>query len=184
LVPDGSGAILGRVGTDQKSDLYLLPIPANGGPLSELKPIVTGPGDEPNGRISPDGHWLAYTSDQSGRPEIYIGAFRGGAPVGETIRVTRSGGANASWAPDGRSLRYVDASGRILSLSVTTPALSVGSPTPLFDGQKLNIFVNDILPDGRQLVVMRGEEESDEIRRISVVLNFTKELREKMGAAK
>jgi hypothetical protein len=99
--------------------------------------------------------------------------------------VTKSSGANPSWAPDGRSLRYVDPGGRILSLPVTTsPALSVGSPTPLFDGKKLNIFVGDILPDGRQFVLMRGEEEADEIRRVSVVLNFTKELVEKMRAAR
>ena len=185
LVPDGSGVILGRVGTDQKSDLYLLPIPANGGPLSELKPIVTGPGDEPNGRISPDGRWLTYTSDESGRPEVYIATFRVGAPVGETLRVTRSGGANPYWSADGRTIRYSDAGGRIMSLPVTTaPVLSVGSPTVVFDSKTLNVFANEILPDGRQFVVIRGEEEADEIRRVSVVLNFTKELCEKLGAAK
>ena len=47
----------------------------------------------------------------------------------------------------------------------------------MFDGKKLNVFVNDILPDGRQFVIVRGEEESDEIRRLSVVLNFSQELR-------
>jgi len=72
-----------------------------------------------------------------------------------------------------------------MSLPVATaPSLSVGSPTPLFDGKKLNVFVNDVLPDGRQFVVMRGEEESDEIRRLAVVLNFNRELVEKMTAAK
>jgi hypothetical protein len=78
----------------------------------------------------------------------------------------------------------VDPGGRVLSLPVaTTPGLSVGSPTPLFDGKKLKIFVNEVLPDGRQFVVMRGEEESDEIHRLSVVLHFSQELVEKMKAA-
>jgi hypothetical protein len=67
---------------------------------------------------------------------------------------------------------------------LTSPTLSVGPPTPLFDAQKLNLYVSDILPDGRQLVTMRGEEESDEVRRLAVVVNFQKELVEKMKAAR
>ena len=66
----------------------------------------------------------------------------------------------------------------------TSPALSVGSPTLLYDGKKLNLFVNDVLPDGRQFVIMRGEEETDEIHRLSVVLNFSQELIEKMKPAR
>ncbi len=185
VVPDGSGIVVGRVGADQKSDLYFIAIPATGDTLSELSPIVAGPGDEFNARVSPDGRWIAYSSDDSGRPEVYIAAFRSGAPVGDTLRVTKSSGASPNWSADGRTIRYVDASGRVVSLPVTTtPALSVGSPALLYDRKKLNVFVYDVLPDGRQFVIMRGEEESDEIRRLAVVLNFNQELVEKMKAAK
>jgi serine/threonine-protein kinase len=185
VVPDGSGLLAGRVGADQKRDLYFVAIPASTAALSEFKPIIAGPGDEFDGRLSPDGRFIAYTSDESGRPEVYIAAFRGGAPVGETLRVTKSSGGSPTWSPDGRTIRYVDPSGRVMSLPVaTTPALSAGSPTPLYDRTKLNVFVNDILPDGRQFVVMRGEEESDEIRRLAVVLHFSQELAEKMKSAR
>ena len=183
FVPDGSGVIASRLGADQKGDLYFVPIPASGGTLSEFKPIVAGPGDESNGRVSPDGRWIAYASDESGRPEVYIAAFRSDGTVGETLRVTKSSGANPYWADDGRAIRYVEPSGRVMVLKVaTTPGLSVGSPTPLFGGKKLNVFVNEVLPDGRQFVVMRGEDESDEIHRLSVVLNFSQELVDKMKA--
>jgi len=135
--------------------------------------------------VSPDGRWIAYTSDESSRLEVYVAAFRAGSPVGDTLRVTKSGGALPFWSADGRTIRYSDPSQRVVSLPVSTsPALSVGSPTPIFNAQKLNVFMYDILPDGRQLVIMRGEEESDEVRRLSVVLNFSKELVEKMKAAK
>ena len=128
---------------------------------------------------------IAYSSDESGRPEVYIAAFRGGVPVGDALRVTKSSGANPTWSTDGRTLRYVNPSGQVMSLAVTTtPSLTVGAPTLLYDARKLNVLVTDVLPDGRQLVIMRGEEESDEIRRVSVVLNFTQELVEKTGAAK
>jgi hypothetical protein len=185
VVPDGSGLVVGRVGADQKSDLYYVSIPASTDILSEFKPVVAGPGDEFNARLSPDGRWLAYTSDESGRPEVYIAAFRSGAPVSDALRVTKSSGASPDWSADGHTIRYLDASGRVVSLPVvTTPALSVGSPTLLYDRKKLNVFVYDVLPDGRQFVVIRGEEESDEIHRLSVVLNFSHELVEKMKSAK
>jgi len=185
IVPDGSGVIAGRLGADQKSDLFFIALPATDRTLSELKPIVVGPGNEIDGRVSPDGRWIVYSSDESGRPEVYVAAFRGGAPVADTLRVTKSGGALPFWGADGRTIRYVEPSGRVMSLPVaTSPALSVGSPTLLYDGKTLNIFVSDILPDGRQFVVMRGEEESDEINRLSVVLNFNQELVEKMKAGK
>ncbi len=185
FAPDGSGVVGGHAGVDQKSDIFFLPVAAGAETLSELKPIVSGPGDQIGGRVSPDSRWIAYASDESGRFEIYIAAFRSGAPVGDALRVTKSGGANAFWSADGRTIRYADPSGRVMSLPVsTTPALSVGSPTLVFDAQKLNIFLGDMLPDGRQLAIKRGEEESDEVRRLSIVLNFSRELVEKMKAAR
>jgi serine/threonine-protein kinase len=185
VVPDGSGLIVGRTGADQKTEIYFLATPASSNASSELRPIVAGPGDETSARVSPDGRWVAYDSDESGRSEVYVAAFRSSAPVGEPLRVTRSSGSSPYWSADGRTLRYVDAGGRVVSLPVaTSPALSVGSPTLLYDRKKLNVFVYDILPDGRQLVVMRGEEESDEIHRLSVVLNFSQELVEKMKSAR
>jgi hypothetical protein len=185
FVPDGSGVVAGRVGADQKSDLYFLPIPATGDTLSEFKPIVVGPGDDVGAQLSPDGRWIAYTSDESGRPEVYIAPFRGGTPVTDALRVTKSSGASPFWSADGRTLRYVNPGGQVMSLPVaTSPTLSAGSPTLLFDAKKLNVFVGDILPDGRQFVMLRGEEESDEIRRLAVVLNFSHELAEKMKAGK
>jgi Tol biopolymer transport system component len=183
--PGGSGLVVGRIGADQRSDLYFVAIPAASDALSEFKPIVAGPGDEFVARLSPDGRFLAYASDESGRPEVYIATFRGDRPVGDALRVTKSSGANPYWSADGRSLRYVNPSGQIMSIPVaTTSALSVGAPTLLYDGKKLNVFVNDVLPDGRQFVVMRGEEEVDEIRRLAVVLNFNQELVAKMKSAK
>jgi serine/threonine-protein kinase len=184
FTPDGSGVIANHAGTDQKADLYFIAIPAGGETLSEMKPIVVGPGDEFGGRVSPDGRWLAYASDESGRPEMYIAAFASGRVVGEALRVTKSGGGLPVWSADGRTIRYTDMSGRTMSMPVTTsPALSTGSPTPVFDPVKLNVLTSDLLPDGRQLVRIRGDEESDEVRRLAIVLNFNRELAEKMKGA-
>ena len=183
-VPDGSGVVVSRIGADQESDLFFVPLPTTAEILSELRPIVSGPGSQLGAAVSPDGRWIAYMSEESGRPEVYIAEFRSGAAVGVALRVTRSGGAFPLWSANGRTIRYTDPSGRVMALPVaTTQELSVGSPVPLFNGQQLNVYLNDILPDGRQFAILRGEEESDEIRRLSVVLNFSKELLEKMWAA-
>jgi hypothetical protein len=185
FVPDGSAVVGRRVGTDQKADIVLVPVPATGESRSEPKPIVTGPSDETGGAVSPDGRWIAYASDESGRSEVYIAAFGPGGAVGDRLRVTKSGGGNPFWSADGRAIRYGDPSGRIMALPVSAaPVLSVGSPAVLYDAVKLNLLTSNVLPDGRQLVIMRGEEESDEIRRCSVVLNFSKELVGKLRAAK
>jgi serine/threonine-protein kinase len=184
LVPDGSAVVATHLGADQKGDIVFVSIPAAGAPLAEMKPIVAGPGNESGGAVSPDGRWIAYASDESGRSEIYIAAFRAGDPVRDAIRVTRAGGAIPVWSADGRRLRYVDPGRRVMSLPVSaTPALSVGSPDLAFDAAKLNVFISDMLPDGRQLVTIRGEEESDEIHRLAVVLNFSREIVEKTKAA-
>ena len=184
LVPDGSALVATHIGADQKGDIVFLPIPPAGAPLAEMKPIVTGPGDENWGAVSPDGRWIAYGSDESGRSEIYIAAFRAGDPVRDAIRVTKAGGVLPVWSADGRRLRYFDPGRRVMSLPVSaTPALSVGSPDLAFDAGKLNVLMSDMLPDGRQLVTMRGEEEADEIPRLAVVLNFAREIVAKTKAA-
>ena len=72
-----------------------------------------------------------------------------------------------------------------MAVPVSTEAgSSVGSPPPPFDAQKLNMFLGSVLPDGRQFVVMRGEEGSDETCRIAVALNFSCELVKNMNSAK
>ena len=185
FLPDGSGVVGRHAGPDQKGDIVLVPVPPSGESSAEPTPIVTGPSDESGGAVSPDGRWISYTSDETGRNEIYVSAFAPGGTVGERVQVTKSGGADPFWSADGRSIRFKDPSGRIESMTVASaPALSVGAPAVLYDAGNLNVIPGNVLPDGRQLVMIRGEGEADEIRRCSVVLNFSKELVEKMTAAR
>jgi hypothetical protein len=62
----------------------------------------------------------------------------------------------------------------------TTPSISFGPPKELFDAEAKNIRLHNFFADGREIVLMRGEEESDEIRRLAVVLGFSDELVRKM----
>ena len=159
-------------------------IPEPGAPLAELKPIVTGPADESDGELSPDGRFLAYLSDEPGRREIYVATFGPGGVVGPPVPATKTGVNYLTWSPDGRSIRY-RSGGRAMEIAVTTtPSISVGPPKELFDADAKNIRLHNFFADGREIVLIRGEEESDEIRRLSVVLGFSEELVRKTKAAR
>jgi hypothetical protein len=184
ILPDGSGFLVMRQGSDQNGDLYLVTMPAPGAPLAEMKPIVTGPGDDANAELSPDGRTLAYTSDESGRPEVYVASFGPGGAVGHPVRATRTGVAYMTWSPDGRSIRY-RTGGRAMEIAVTTsPSISIGTPRELFDADAKNVRMFNFFADGREIVLIRGEDEADDIRRLSVVLGFSDELVKKMAAVR
>ena len=104
--------------------------------------------------------------------------------MGHPVRATKTGVAYMTWSPDGRSIRY-RTGGRAMEVAVaTTPSISIGSPIELFDADAKNVRLFNLFPDGRELVILRGEEESDEIQRLAVVLGFSEELVRKMNAAR
>jgi Tol biopolymer transport system component len=132
---------------------------------------------ESDGRFSPGGQWLAYTSDQSGSAEVWVRPFPGpGAPV----RVSPDGGHDAVWSRDGKELFYRNGF-KILSARVVPDAtFRVEAPRPSFEGGFENPASErayDVAPDGR--FVMIGNEPNDNTTPASivVVLNWFKELK-------
>ncbi|MCW5981320.1 MAG: PD40 domain-containing protein [Bryobacteraceae bacterium] len=99
-------------------------------------PFVKTPYHEANAAFSPDGQWLAFTSNESGRAEVYIQALE----KGETLRVigprhlvSRQGAQCLRWRSDGRELYYVGGDGWVYAAQVELrPAVSIGAPAPLF----------------------------------------------------
>lgn len=103
-----------------KTDLWILPDPA--GTLATRKPLpfLQTPFNELHGQFSPNGRWIAYQSNQSGRQEIYIRPFRGreGIP-GEERQIAFAGGVLPRWRRDGKELFYVGADRRLMAVDVT-----------------------------------------------------------------
>ena len=93
-------------------------------------PILQTPFNETEGRLSPDGRWLAYTSDESGRNDVYVRSF----PAGETKRrISQSGGRQASWRRDGRELVYRTDDGDMMAVAVRTDGgFDASAPQALF----------------------------------------------------
>jgi serine/threonine-protein kinase len=142
-------------------------------------PIVESQFVEAQPRLSPDGHWLAYMSFESGRPEIYVRPF---PQQGARVQVTSDGGREPMWAPSGKTLFYRHAS-NIIGLSVTTsPTFSVGGRTLVPDVEYVAASIHqsyDVAPDGKSFLLLRPAGEGTQA---IVVLNWARELRTRVAA--
>ena len=160
--PDGRTLVFTqRVGSDR--DIWTL---ALGDPLPAPRPFVVSPADEPSAEISPDGRYLAYESDQSGRSEIYVQPFPGS---GRREPVSTEGGSQPVWARSGRELFYrATGPGRTLRMMVVEVSLgdsfTAGSPRMLWEttGERYPAGTGgrayDIAPDGRRFLMIRQRD--------------------------
>ena len=184
---DGSALTFWQPGGDS-SDINLLRL--DDGP-PRIEPLLATEFNELNGEISPDGAWLAYESDESGRSEIYVRPFpdvgSGRSPV-----VSTGGGQRPLWGPQGRELFYQTPAG-IMGVTVdTTNGFTASAPTLIVAGSffgppgAFRARTYDIAPDGQRFVVMKdaspdgasnAESSSPEIH---VVLNWFSELSERV----
>jgi hypothetical protein len=140
--------------------------------------------------LSPDGHWMAYRSDESGRGEIYLQAFPG---PGEKHRISTAGGINPAWARNGRELFYLVPrdSGKFAIMAVDFAiggAFQAGSPHLLFEGQfraTVPLRSYDITPDGQHFIMLRSEKTPEEhVSKLNVVLHWSDELKRRVAAPK
>jgi Tol biopolymer transport system component len=108
-------------------DLYVFSVDGEPKPV----PFLATDYDERRGQFSPDGRWVAYDSNESGRDEIYVRGFPGA--VGKSL-VSVAGGTQPRWRRDGREIYYVAPDNKLMAVEVKPcgHALEVGSPKELF----------------------------------------------------
>jgi Tol biopolymer transport system component len=131
--------------------------------------------------LSPDGHWLAYASEESGQREIYVQAFPG---PGGRWQVSADGGNEPRWNPNGRELFYRSGD-RMMAVDVSTRGgFAAGKPRRLFAGDYVRTFGGyvraqyDVSPDGGRFLMLKPvEHEETPLRQINVVLNWSEELK-------
>ena len=134
-------------------------------------------------KLSPDGRFIAYGSDQSGKREIYIRSFPDGTGV---RRVSSNGGTQVRWRKDGKELFYVEGDSLMGVPVATTPTLAIGTPQELFsDGSlrfsQLGSWLNyDVTSDGQRFVLREQETgaAASEIK-LRVVQNWYEEFRDR-----
>jgi serine/threonine-protein kinase len=143
----------------------------------EKQPFLQTPATESAARFSPDGRWLAYTSFESGRAEIYVQPFPG---PGGKWQISTLGGTEPAWNSNGRELFYRQGE-RMMAVDIATqPAFSAGRPRLLFEGPYLlsagNLPAYDVARDGRRFLMVEESQQEQPPTQINVVLNWFEEL--------
>lgn len=149
---------------ETEMDIWILPM------LGERKPwlFLRTKADERQAQFSPDGHWVAYMSDESGQREIYIRPFAAPKSADQPVnsaggqwQVSTSGGIYPRWRRDGKELYYIGPHGEMMSVPITATGttLEPGAPVALFPTRILGGGVDnqqgrqyDISRDGRFLI--------------------------------
>jgi dipeptidyl aminopeptidase/acylaminoacyl peptidase len=135
-------------------DIWALPL--DGG---QPFPVVRTPFEERDAQFSPDGRWVAYESNESGRDEIYVQPF---PSPGERTRISLDGGAQVRWRADGRELFYLTLDDELTAVPIATSAdgktLRAGTPVPLFRaplGSLLGASLHEyaVSSDGRRFLL-------------------------------
>jgi eukaryotic-like serine/threonine-protein kinase len=160
--------------------------PAGSGQVRKAQPFLRTPFNESVPRFSPDGHWLAYISDESGRFEVYVQPYPG---QGGKWQISADGGTEPAWNLNGRELFYRSGD-KMMAVQVTTqPSFSVGKPRLLFQGTYLTTPLTspnyDVSPDGQRFLMLKASDQTQLApTQINVVLNWFEELKQKVPTGK
>ncbi len=150
------------------TDIWLLPLHGERRPTPWARSRFT----ESIPRFSPDGLWIAYQSDESGVPEIYVARTQGG---GGKKRISPAGGRFPRWRADGRELYYVGPEDFVVAVRVTPgDRLEAGAPVPLFRVERLSSY--DVAADGSRFLVSTPVD-PDRESQVRVVVNWTAALK-------
>jgi len=186
ISPDGTRLIVREPGPTTGNDLRVLrldPAAPLGTPGGQTEPLLQRPFNEENGELSPDGHWLAYQSNESGRFEIAVRPFPDVDAGHWTI--SNSGGTSPLWARSGRELFYLDGAGAMTRVPIhTAPTFSAGIPTKVFDTRYFNGGNGrsyDVSPDGQRFLMIKASA-TEQAPSMVVVLNWLEELKAKLPA--
>ncbi len=164
---DGKYLVYGEFSPQTNTDIYLLPLTGDRKPVVFLKT----PFGEGRSQFSPDGRWIAYNSDESGRNEVYVRSFQG--PPGKW-QVSTAGGLEPHWRGDGNELFFISPDQRLMAVDIKPAAsFEAGIPKELFpvrvqfQGVR-NTFVP--APDGQRFLILKPDDES--LAPTTVVLNW------------
>ncbi len=185
--PDGAW-VLGMLEGVQSGKTTLLAFPADGS--GSPRPIDVGRGNVMGSVASPDGRYLAWLSDVTGRFELYVAEYHPPTGVGARVRVS-SDGVSAppstfsrfGWRRPGEII-FVDLQGRLMASTLTAhPVLAASAPVSVADLHALRVGFGSITPlsDGRVIAVQKGNDEND-APTLSLIINWYDELKRMMAA--
>jgi len=171
-LPDGKSFAF----VEQPGDIRMLTI----GSANVVHPLIGSPFPKSDPSFSPDGRWLMYAANESGRPEVFVQPFPG---FNAKWQVSTEGGSGPVWNPRGRELFYQNGKKMMAVTIETEPKFAAGVPRLLFEGGYLSGWdhVYDIAPDGRFVMIQAGQTEAPTTQ-IVLVQNWLEELKRRVPA--
>jgi Tol biopolymer transport system component len=160
--------------------LWVLALEGERKPTPYLKTEFT----ESQGRFSPDGHYVAYSSNASGKREIYVQPFPN--PQGGKWKVSMGGGGQPRWRRDGKELFYISADSKMMAVEVSTAPVfkalvrKVLFAAPILDGGNTNNVTRyDVTADGNKFLIdsVPTDTSGRAVTPITVVLNWSAALK-------
>ena len=183
ISPDGMRLVLDENTSAGGNNLAVLALETSSGTVErKTEMLLQTTFSETNGRISPDGRWLSYYSNESGQNQVYVRPFP--RIDGGRWQISTAGGTRPVWARNGRELFYLDSDNALTSVIIeaTATTFNAGNPKKLFDRSYATTAPGpgyDVSPDGQRfLMIKEGAGESREVPQyLIVVQNWTEELK-------
>ena len=139
-------------------DLWVAPVSGAGQPMA----VASSPGAEDSGVFAPDGRWIAYQSNESGRNEIYVKRFTGGTAPATAVNVSRNGGTQPLWRGDGQEMFFLALDGSVMAAGVngSGEAFAAQAPRKLFN-VPVSLVIRrsyDVTSDGQTFLIPMFDE--------------------------
>jgi serine/threonine-protein kinase len=177
--PDGKLVLFSRPKQGQSTDIWMLPLIGDRKP----QPLLASPANEDWPVLSPDGRWLAYVSNESGRDEVYVQPF---PDLNGKWQISSEGGGEPAWARNGKELFYRNGEKLMVASIQTQPNFSSGAPRLLFhttaEPGALSRPNFDVALNGEQLLMVQTPQSGQ--TKFNVVLNWIEEVKQRVPLKK
>ena len=180
VTPDGTHLLINEF--KDSADISIAPVNGKSAPT----PLLQGPGTQRAAEVSPNGRFVAYESDESGKSEIYVQTFpdvrRG------RWQISSGGASKPVWSPNGKELFFIDAEEQLTAVAVETASrFTRGNATTLFKAPNIPALVSgrfyDVARDGRFIIIKDAPDSAgtQKGQNLVVVVNWPAELAAKVG---
>lgn len=173
--PDGKALLFGAYGPAGKQAIQSLSLDGS----DKIQPFLQAPSNLSGAHFSPDGHWVTYSTDESGRREVCVQPF----PIASgTWMISTEGGQYSRWAHNGREIFFFSGGDQLMSVDVETqPAFKAGTPRALFQTTGyLGAGNYDVAPDGQHFLMIKQDDVLTNPKELSVILNWSEDLKQRV----